>query len=129
MRPASLLITDGATITVSKLPDGKFQASTLAWTDPAVIGRDQVLEIRTRNGRLYLIRRDKIMEAEDTSGFEESHTVTVADAGFRDRRRQTARCRDRLQDAGASVPRGDCVRHVADGLRRGAPFDASHFRE
>ena len=79
MRPASLLVTDGTTITVSKLPDGKFQASTLAWTDPAVIGRDQVLEIRTRNGRLYLIRRDKIMEAEDSSGFEDRHSVTDPD--------------------------------------------------
>ena len=79
MRPASLLITDGATITVSKLPDGKFQASTLAWTDPAVFNRDQVLEIRTRNGRLYVIRRDKIMEAEDSSGFEDRHSVTVYD--------------------------------------------------
>ena len=79
MRPASLLITDGVTITVSKLPDGKFQASTLGWTDPAVFGRDQVLEIRTRNGRLYLIRRDKIFEAEDVSGFEDRHAVTDPD--------------------------------------------------
>src|SRR5271167_3925768 len=64
MRPASLLVTDGTTLTVSKLPDGKFQASTLAWTDPAVVGRDQVLEIRTHNGRLYLVRREKIREPE-----------------------------------------------------------------
>src|SRR5271167_4959485 len=73
------LVTDGATITVSKLPDGKFQASTLAWTDPAVILRDQVVEIRARNGRLYLLRRDKVMEPEDSSGFEDRHNVTDTD--------------------------------------------------
>ena len=64
---------------VSKLPDGKFQVSTHAWTDPAVILRDQVLEIRTRNGRLYVIRREKVLEAEDSSGFEDRHSVTVYD--------------------------------------------------
>jgi hypothetical protein len=77
MRPAPLLITDGTTISVAKLPDGKFQVSAHAWTDPAVFNRDQVLEIRTRNGRIYVIRRDKVIEAEDHSGFEEDrHSVT-----------------------------------------------------
>jgi hypothetical protein len=38
-----------------------------------------VLEIRTRNGRLYVIRRDKIMEGEDSSGFEDRHNVTDTD--------------------------------------------------
>ena len=79
MRPASLLITDGATITVSKLPDGKFQVSSQAWVDPAVFGRDHVLDIRTRNGRLYLIRREMVREPEDWSGFEPANGVGSCD--------------------------------------------------
>jgi len=79
MRPASLLITDGVTIAVSKLPDGKFQVSSKAWVDPAVFGRDQVLEIRTHNGRLYLVRREKVREPEDWSGFEPANGVGSSD--------------------------------------------------
>src|SRR5271169_1773078 len=66
MRPAPLLITDGTTIAIAKPPDGKFKASAVAWEDGATILADQVLEIRTRNGQLHLIRREKIKEPEDS---------------------------------------------------------------
>jgi hypothetical protein len=79
MRPAPLLTTDGVTITVSKLPDGKFQVAAHAWTDPAVVGRDQVLEIRTHNGRLYLVRREKIREPEDWNDEEQTNGVGSSD--------------------------------------------------
>ena len=55
-----------------------------------------------------------------------SRTARVMKTGLRDGGRQARRCRDGLQGPGASVPRGHRLRHVADRLRRGMPFDALH---
>ena len=46
--------------------------------------------------------------------------------GFETPDGKTCRRRRRLQGPRSSVPRGHCLRHVADRLRRGMPFDTVH---
>jgi len=71
-RPETLLETEGTTLVLTRLPEGKIRVTEKGWPDGATILAGEVMEVRFRNGRIHIIKRPKLLEAEDQppTGFE-----------------------------------------------------------
>ena len=61
----TLLICDGCTLTVDRVPEGKFKVrSGTAVVDTTILS-DQVLELRISHGQVHFLRRRKVLDPED----------------------------------------------------------------
>lgn len=60
-----LAIADDTQVVVTKLPDGKFKATSKSWDEGKVILPDQVIEIRMVGGRLRVARKVKHQDEGD----------------------------------------------------------------
>ena len=65
MKPETVAKSDAATVTFTKLADGKLKAMGGTWDREAHFLDDQVLEVRIRAGQPHFLRRPKILDPED----------------------------------------------------------------
>jgi len=61
----TLLKTDKATLALEATKDGKVRVSTSAWTDPKVILKNEVLEVRWYEGQPRIAPKDREHDAAD----------------------------------------------------------------
>ena len=57
--------SDKVTVSLVALPDGKIRANTSAWSEPKIILRNEVLEVRTIDGQLRLARKERFHDDGD----------------------------------------------------------------
>jgi hypothetical protein len=65
MKVDPLLKTDKATIALEALAGGNIRVNAVAWSDPKVVLRDQVLEDRSMDGQLRIARKDRHYDDHD----------------------------------------------------------------
>ncbi len=56
---------DGVTLTIDRLPEGKFKVRSGTSSEDTTILANQVLEVRWRKGRLCVLRRPRLDDPED----------------------------------------------------------------
>src|SRR5437773_12356102 len=85
--------TDKVTVSLEALPDGKIRVNTSAWSDPEIILRTEVLEVRVVDGQLRLARKERFHDDGDlpvepydpyapgVTALERTRSVIGADGG------------------------------------------------
>ena len=65
MASETLLKTDKCTLVIERLPDGKIRLTTAAWEDGRTLLANEVLELRSRDNQVHLLRKPRLEDEED----------------------------------------------------------------